>query len=254
MVNRVFAKNIRDVYAAGDLHGDYQSFKSILNVYEKIRKDSLLIFLGDYADRGLYGVEIITELNKLLDSRKDIIALKGNHEIYTDGKPSFYPCDLIHEAEGKYGSWKKFYHDVMLGFLPKLYVAAVINEVLFIHGGISSKIRSKEDLNKPENEKFLLWSDPSSIPGEHPNPRGAGVIFGEDITQKVLSSLGLKIIVRSHEPGKAAYGPYVEHEGKIITVSSCSSYGVLWKPFLLRINTETRKYEPLFLDQISLKD
>ena len=72
MINRLFTSNIKNVYAAGDLHGDYQSFSSILNIYEKNRKDSILIFLGDYADRGSHGVEIITELNKLLESQGKI--------------------------------------------------------------------------------------------------------------------------------------------------------------------------------------
>jgi predicted phosphodiesterase len=254
MVNRVFSGDIRNVYVAGDLHGDHQSFEAILKIYEKNRNDSVLIFLGDYADRGMYGVEIITELSGLLNRRDDIVALKGNHEQYVDGKPSFSPCNLIHEAGEKYGSWENFYKEIMLVFLEKLYIAAIVNKVLFIHGGISSKIKAVEDLSKRKNDKYLLWSDPSPVRGEHPNPRGAGVLFGEDITSKVLSSLGLEMIVRSHEPGKAAYGPYAEHGGKIITVNSCSSYGAIWDPFALKMDTETLKYEPLFLGQIALSD
>lgn len=246
-MNRIFTGNTENVYVVGDLHGDYQSFKATLKIYEKKRKDSILIFLGDYADRGLYGVEIIMELKELLNGREDIIALKGNHEQYIDGKPFFHPCDLIHEAGEKYGSWKKFYKGVMLGFLEKLHMAAIVNKVLFIHGGISLMIKTVEDLNKNKNDEYLLWSDPAQVLGEHPNPRGAGVIFGEDITNKVLSSLGLEMIVRSHEPQKAAFGPYAEHEGKIITVNSCSSYGATWDPFILNINTVTLKYKPIFL-------
>ncbi|RJQ55709.1 MAG: serine/threonine protein phosphatase [Nitrospiraceae bacterium] len=251
MVNKVFTGNTAVVYAAGDLHGDYQSYETILNIYEKNRKDALLVFLGDYADRGLYGVEIITELSRLLDTRDDIVALKGNHEIYRDGRPAFYPCDLINEADRKVDSWAKFYQDVMLGFLSKLYIAAIIGKVLFIHAGISSNIHSARDLSNPENEKNLLWSDPFHMKGEHKNPRGSGLLFGEDITQKTLSLLGLKMIVRSHEPYKAAFGPYVEHEGKIVTVNSCTTYGGLRKPFILRIDTATPGYEPIYLNKNS---
>lgn len=246
MTNRVFTSNIRNVFAAGDLHGDYQSFRSILNIYEKNRKDSILIFLGDYADRGAYGVEIITELSKLLDTRENIIALKGNHEMYKEGRPFFYPCNLIYEAEGKYGSWKKFYEDIMLNFLAKLYITAIVNGVLFVHAGISSKIRTGDDLITTANEIYLLWSDPSSMTGEHSNPRGAGVLYGEDITARLLSSLYLKMIVRSHEPEKAANGPYTEHEGMVVTINSCSSYG---KPFLLKIDTKSLKFKPLFFKE-----
>jgi serine/threonine-protein phosphatase 5 len=244
MINRIFTGNIKNVFASGDMHGDYQSFRTILDIYEKYRKDSILIFLGDYADRGAYGVEIITELFKLLVTREDIIALKGNHEMYTDGKPSFYPCNLIYEAEEKYGSWKIFCQDIMLNFLNRLHVAAIVNNVLFVHAGISSKISTMDDLIRPANEKDLLWSAPSSMTGEYSNPRGAGVLFGEDITAKLLFSLDLKMIVRSHEPEKAANGPHTEHEGKVVTINSCALYG---KPFLLKIDTKSLKFKPLFL-------
>ncbi len=103
-----------------------------------------------------------------------------------------------------------------------------------------------KDLSNRENEINLLWNDPSSVSGEHPNIRGAGKIFGEDVTNKALSSLGLKMIVRSHEPGKAAYGPYVEHGGKIITTNSCVSYREPWKPFILKVDTKSLNYKPIF--------
>jgi len=245
MINRVYTDNIKSVFAAGDLHGDYNSFRSILNIYNKNKRDSMLIFLGDYADRGSKGVEIITDLSKLLDTREDIIALKGNHEIYINGKPSFYPCNLVYEAEEKYGSWKAFYNDVMLSFLDRLHIAAMVNNVLFVHAGISSKIKTPDDLTKPANEKDILWSDPSYMTGEASNQRGAGVLFGNDVSSNVLSSLGLKMIIRSHEPEKAENGPYSEHDGKVLTINSCGLYG---KPFLLKIDTKSLKYKPLFLD------
>jgi len=245
MIKKVYTGKIKNVFAAGDLHGDYNSFTSILNIYNKNKGDSILIFLGDYADRGSNGVEIITKLSKLLGMKEDMIALKGNHEIYMDGTPSFYPYNLVYEAEEKYGSWKAFYNDVMLNFLEKLHIAAIINNVLFVHAGISSKIKNPDDLMKPVNENDLLWSDPSFMAGEASNQRGAGVLFGKDISRNVLSSLGLKMIVRSHEPEKAANGPYAEHDGKVLTINSCGLYG---KPFLLKIDTESLKYRPLYLD------
>jgi hypothetical protein len=247
MRNRVFTNSIKRVYVAGDLHGDYEHFRKILDIFETSGKDSLLLFLGDYADRGLHGSEIIIQLNRLLDNRKDIVCLKGNHEIYREGRPVFSPCDLIYEAETKHGSWKKFYRDTLLGFLSKLHIAAVINSVLFVHAGIFSGIKTVKDLEKQENEINLLWSDPSPGEGEHLNRRGAGIAFGEDITTEVLASLGIKIIVRSHEPNKAAAGPYIEHGGRVITINACTSYGEPWKPFILKVNTEKATYKPIFL-------
>lgn len=247
MNNRVFTSKIKTVYVAGDLHGDYNSLTDILDRYNEAEKGSLLLFLGDYADRGSWGVEIITELNAILSERNDIIALKGNHELYRDGRPVFYPCDLIYEAQQKYSSWEKFYNEVFIDFLGKLYIAAVINKVLFVHGGVSSKIKSIDDLRKQSNETTILWSDPSQVPGENPDIRGVGVEFGEDVTDRVLSSLDLRMMVRSHEPRKAARGPYVEHGGRVITTNACTSYGEPWKPFLLKVDTKQVKYEAVYL-------
>ncbi len=95
MKNKVFTSDIRTVFAIGDLHGDYESFHKILRVHEESGKGSLLLFLGDYSDRGHYGFEIITKLNRLMDSTDNIVALKGNHERYINGKPIFHPCRLI---------------------------------------------------------------------------------------------------------------------------------------------------------------
>jgi hypothetical protein len=247
MRNRVFTGSNRYVFVAGDLHGDYDNFSKITRIHNKPGKDSLLLFLGDYADRGPQGVEIITELNSLLDKKDDIIALKGNHEIYKNSKPEFFPCDLIHQAEMKFSSWNKFYNEVFAVFLKKLYIAAIINKVLFIHAGICSGITGITDLTKKENEKCLLWSDPSPKPGEQMSIRGSGEEFGEDVTKRVLSALGLKLIIRSHEPRKAASGPFKEHGGRIITVNACNSYGEAWKPFILKVDTERTGYETIFL-------
>ena len=247
MDSRIFKSDVKDVYVAGDLHGDYDSFNKIFNRYKGPVTDSLLLFLGDYADRGYYGVEIIMRLNELLDSRDDIVALKGNHEMYSGGKPDFFPCDLVYETEKKYVSWRRFYDEIFAPFLSKLYIAAIINNILFIHAGVSSKVKSVDDLIDKRNEKTILWSDPSRELGEHSDMRGSGMEFGEDITREVLLSLGVKMMIRSHEPRKAADGPYVEHGGRVITTNSCASYGEHWKPFLLKVDTKDLNYKTIYL-------
>lgn len=45
-----------------------------------------LIFLGDYADRGPKGVEVIDSVEELIGKYPGrLIALRGNHEDYTEG-------------------------------------------------------------------------------------------------------------------------------------------------------------------------
>jgi serine/threonine-protein phosphatase 5 len=111
-------------------------------------------------------------------------------------------------------------------------------KALFLHGGISSNIRCFDDLRYPSkrNEIDVLWSDPFEGHGEHPNIRGIGVLFGRDISKQVCVRLGVKRIIRSHQPRKAQEKAHVEHCERIITISSTITYG--GKPFILKLPTK----------------
>ena len=229
--------SLKRIAVVGDMHGDYYTLSSLQETIDP-SKDGI-IFLGDYADRGLKGVEVIDTIDSLVKKYpRSVIALKGNHEDYSDdGKPIFHPCDLIYEAEEKEGNWQRYFEEKLKPFIDNLYLAAIMrDEVLFVHGGVSSKISSLDDLRYPtrEIEIDVLWSDPFEEQGEHSSMRGAGVEFGKDVTSDVCESLGIKRIVRSHEPIKAIDGPYYEHDKKVITMSSSSVYG--GKPFILIID------------------
>ena len=231
---KIEPKDVERIIAVGDIHGDFYAFKKIEDLFDP-NKD-LLVFLGDYADRGPNSVEVIEGVQKLIQKySKRIIALKGNHEDYSDdGTPRFSPCTLIEEVERKRGSWSTYFKKLKKEFLDKLYLAALIPEsILFIHGGISDKIKSEDDLINPSRavEEDILWSDPYEEKGEFYNPRGAGVLFGPDISKKITERLNIKYIIRSHEPRKALFKPAVEHEGRVATISSTSVYG--GKPFVL---------------------
>ncbi len=222
------------VLVVGDLHGDLDSLRRIEGIFDPDR--DLLIFLGDYADRGDRGIEVIEGVGELLDAHRDsVTALKGNHEDYRDGLPCFSPCDLMGEAEWKRGGWREYYDSFLRGFLQRLQLAALLGGALFVHGGVSSRIGSLEDLDRPTPtvEEDVLWSDPCEGEGEFPNPRGAGVLFGEDVSERVCRALGIGYIVRSHEPMKALDGPFIEHRGRVVTISSTNVYG--GAPFALAL-------------------
>lgn len=243
-------ENKSRVLVVGDLHGDYDSFKALMEEAD-LEKD-FLVFLGDYADRGEQGVEIIEQLHRYLGKYpQSMVALKGNHEIYSDsGSPRFNPCDLIEEAEKKRGSWKSFFEKEFTSFFSKLYLAAIIpGEVLFVHGGITDAIQSDEDLRVPEPvlENDVLWSDAVDMDiRESTNIlRGTGKMFGEELTRDICNRLNVKKIIRSHEPRKAMDGPYSEHNGQIITISSTDEYG--GKPHVIAIEKTISSMKPVFL-------
>jgi len=216
----------------GDLHGDLAALEKGLGLR---RTGDLLIFLGDYADRGARGVEILEGISALKARIPGkVIALKGNHEEYDDaGNPAFSPCTLMEEASRKRGSWDSFF-PFLSRFTEGLALAALLpGYALFAHGGIGNEITSLEVLQNPsrETERQLLWGDPIPEQGEYQSYRGAGRVFGPDVSNAVLSTLGVRKFFRSHEPRKAFSGPAIEHAGRVITTSATGIYG--GRPFVL---------------------
>ena len=66
------------IYVIGDIHGMYYRLQGILDKLEYGEKD-LLIFLGDYVDRGEYCLKCLDVVHDMVKSGK-AVALKGNHE------------------------------------------------------------------------------------------------------------------------------------------------------------------------------
>jgi protein phosphatase len=107
------------------------------------------------------------------------------------------------------------------------YNAVIVEErYLMVHGGLSPEITRAQDLayanmTHPEKEflEDLLWSDPDdAVRDVSPSPRGAGKLFGKNVTEKVLRNLNVKILIRGHEP--SAEGFKLNHDGKVLTLFS----------------------------------
>jgi len=238
-VDKKQLQTFRTLFVVGDLHGDYDALQAALDMVEPV-KDGI-IFLGDYADRGSSGIEVISAVDSLRRKHpQSVFALKGNHEDYTEsGHPEFWPCTLIDEAQRKGKEWQHYFQSTFKPFIKSLPIAIIASgETLFVHGGVSTKIKNKGDLMYPERdiELDIIWSDPCEGEGECPNLErgGAGVAFGRDVTESICSLFGVKRIVRSHQPAKAFTGPFYSHNRKVITISSTSVYG--GQPFLLSMN------------------
>jgi diadenosine tetraphosphatase ApaH/serine/threonine PP2A family protein phosphatase len=105
-------------------------------------------------------------------------------------------------------------------------VVLVKERYLIIHGGIPSQIKNIEDLAyahiKHPKQRFLedmLWSDPNEmINGVCASPRGAGKLFGENITSEALHRFNVKIFIRGHEPCEDGFK--IDHKGKVLTLFS----------------------------------
>jgi len=95
-----------------------------------------------------------------------------------------------------------------------------------LHGGVPSRAKTLDDVayafEKHPAESHLeeiLWSDPAEgITGTRFSYRGAGRLFGEDVTDAFLRLTGAKILVRGHEPFCEGY--MFSHSGKVLTLFS----------------------------------
>ncbi|MEM3506299.1 MAG: metallophosphoesterase family protein [Candidatus Bathyarchaeia archaeon] len=224
-----------ELLIVGDIHGDLESLKYILESSLFLNsinssKPQYIIFLGDYGDRGIYSPEVYYVILYLKSKfPKYIHLLRGNHE----GPPGLmaYPHDLPHQLESKFGEEAKSLYIKFKEFFKILYHAIIIEgKYLLLHGGIPSEAESINDiayanLTYPNTNHLeeILWSDPyEGIFGTYPSPRGAGKLFGKDITNKVLDLLGVKTLIRGHEP--CLNGVKVNHDGKVLTIFSRKGY------------------------------
>jgi len=180
-------EKLERIIVFGDIHGDLPALRKGL---ELRGQDDLILFLGDYADRGPSGIEVIEGIHELQARIPDkVIALMGNHEDYSEyGEPTFMPCTLIDEANRKRGGWDQFFPEFK-SFIDQLFLSAIMpGYALFVHGGINSSIYSEDQLAYPGPalRRELLWNDPSPEEGRYASMRGAGSTFGPDVSRTVL--------------------------------------------------------------------
>jgi len=231
IVNRlVKLEPLGEVLVIGDLHGDLGSLIIILQksrFLEKMEKtkEATLIFLGDYGDRGDKSAEIYYAILEVkMAFSKQVVLLRGNHEAPKDLLG--YPHDLPLQFQNRFGKdWKTTYEKTRALFGCLYNAVFVEDRYLVVHGGVSPKIRSLQDIAQAQenrNEALLedlLWSDPDeNIKCISSSPRGAGKLFGKQVTEEVLGKLNTKILIRGHEPSETGFK--INHDGKVLTLFS----------------------------------
>lgn len=220
-----------EAVVVSDLHGDLESLVQILQQSDILQrmensKHVSLVFLGDYGDRGEFSAEVYyTVLQLKLQCPAQTVLMRGNHEGPKDILAS--PHDLPTQFQTRFGKeWSEAYHKVV-GLFPHLCNSVSVEErYLMVHGGLPQQARAIEDFayaheRYPKNAflEDLLWSDPlEAFEGAYPSPRGAGKLFGKNVTEEVLKALDAKILIRGHEP--CSDGFQINHDGRILTLFS----------------------------------
>ena len=161
--------------------------------------------------------------------------LRGNHECQNISK--IY--GFWDECKRRYNMklWKQFIN--LFNHLP---VSALIdNKILCMHGGLSPKLKSLEQIKKLTRPSLipdfgvlcdLLWSDPA--PGLSPfifnqipkkwgdNERGVSYVFSEKVVKEFLEKHGLDLIVRGHQVMEDGYQFFADQ--KLVTIFSAPNY------------------------------
>ena len=168
-------------YVLGDIHGnldDLRFFSQRLWTLGMHLTGSNFLFMGDYVDRGMYGIEVIMYLfaYKIKVPHK-VFLLRGNHETRSvNGWIQWYKhrCFLsqCRQRFGRYGDmiWEKV--NQVFDCLP--FAATIDQSIFCVHGGIPPRETS---LKGNRIEQMLKIPVPVKIP--FPSEHLSGAIDSE---------------------------------------------------------------------------
>lgn len=128
----------------GDIHGnlkDLLSFSQILWKPSPFINQCKYLFLGDYVDRGIYGVECVVYLfcMKILAPHNFFI-LRGNHEIREIQEQFSFWAECSTRFNGEL--W-----DIINMAFERLPISAIVDEKIYCaHGGIPVSVTTLDQI------------------------------------------------------------------------------------------------------------
>ena len=153
--------NYKRIMAMGDIHGEWDKFMSLYNKVKFNADEDLLIFLGDYIDRGKKPLQVLDWMYEHKDE-KNIIMLRGNHEQMMLDYYNSKGCNKTWLWNGGdtsrrlLGKQRLGILDACLSFLENLplYHRMEINgqEIVFCHAGLVPGIPLEQ-----QDKYDLLW-------------------------------------------------------------------------------------------------
>lgn len=214
----------------GDLHGQLFDLLKIFTLNGEPSATNRYLFDGDFVDRGKFGAEVFLVLSAWKVLYPEYVhLLRGNHEVATINE--YYGFDEELRLKYPSDSNMRARFNQVFAVLP---VWAIVEEKIFVvHGGLpkqaerttTSDLHTLRKVTEPLQEsqlQDLLWSDPQEPDGYEMSERGAGVMWGPDITDHFIANNNLEMIIRAHQ--MCADGFKMQHKGKVLTVFSSPNY------------------------------
>ncbi len=208
------------VIFVGDTHGDLDASEKVFKKYFK--KDNILVFLGDYVDRGYYSKENADYLLKKREENPGRVELLiGNHETYSLSE--FYPADFWEDIVNNPELYQKYNKSLL--DLP--FMAYSENGILAVHGA-APDIKSFEEvkeINYSQGDKRFntaTWGDFVDFDGDAFGKNGIGrPQFGKLYFERVMKALKMNVLIRAHQPD----APERLYDDKCITIFTSNAYG-----------------------------
>lgn len=182
-----------NIYAVGDVHGQFFKLKKLM---EKlfIKEDDLLVFVGDYIDRGHYSFEVIEYLIKLKE-KHNCVFLRGNHEdMFMDYMSGIHEDVFVYNGgRDTVKSYRKHGYEIghetyyierkmpraHIEFFQKLKMYHETEDYIFVHAALWPQEGLTLE-NQPS--EVLLWERQHFIKSKF--DWGKRVIFGHTSFQK----------------------------------------------------------------------
>lgn len=160
------ASKFRRILAVGDIHGEYARLQSLFDTLDYLPEEDLLIFLGDYVDRGPESVECLRWVKAMAETYPNVITLRGNHEsLLLDHFEEYTVEDIVpregiwlmnggddtlHQLRELYGKSPQAFDELMEFVHGLKRIAIAGREYLFTHAGFY------EETYEGQKEE-LLW-------------------------------------------------------------------------------------------------
>ncbi|MCS7083033.1 MAG: serine/threonine protein phosphatase [Bacteroidetes bacterium] len=159
-------------FVIGDVHGCLRTLKALLDRAQP-EPDRVLVFLGDYIDRGPDPAGVLEFLADLERQRPDLVLLRGNHEqlmleYWQDGDP------VLWGLNGAESTWRSYQARYGRLYFPEAHIDLVgrtrlyydTAEYFFVHGGLRPERSIAWHLENPDPELWLWSREHLKVPHE----------------------------------------------------------------------------------------